>query len=142
MFKLFVETTSRRARIVPEKSRPGIAERVFGELSNEDALANKDQLVDAVRGILTDKGIQDADLYTITLPDVLLPSKAGTITEDNKGPITENEKAHDDVRSPEELQAEKEGLTPEQTAEKQEPAKTVPKQEPAKTEAKDENKQK
>lgn len=74
MYKVVVNVSGKRARIVPANHKLGTAERLFGELSQEDALANKDGLQGAVLSLLADRGITDGDLYTVELPDALVPA--------------------------------------------------------------------
>lgn len=96
MYRVIVNVSGRRARIVPAAHKLMTAERDFGELSVEDALANKETLTDAVRGLLEDKGITNADTYSVELPDDLRTDRnpAETqATEDtaeaaDKGPVT------------------------------------------------------
>lgn len=102
MFKLFVETSGKRARLVPHHSKINVAERNFGEIDRATALNNVDALEDAIRGMLEDKGIEDAELYTITVPDELAPRPHATADaepeanpdpkDDRKGKVTEGEK--------------------------------------------------
>jgi len=73
MYKVVVNVSGKRARIVPDSHRLLTAERDFGDITQMDALANRDSLTEAVRGLLADKGILDGDLYTIELPDALTP---------------------------------------------------------------------
>lgn len=103
MYKLFVETSGKRARLVPSASKLGVAERNFGEIDQVTALSNVDTLEAAIKEMLEDKGIEDADLYTIALPDILSPrayesAHVGSDTgdrdpnDDGKGDVTEGEK--------------------------------------------------
>ena len=71
MYRVVVNVSGRRARIVPEAHKLMTAERDFGTLSVEDALANKETLHDAVLGLLADKGITNAETYSVELPDEL-----------------------------------------------------------------------
>lgn len=93
MYKVVVNVSGKIARLVPDSHRLLVAERDFGELSEEDALNNRDSLVDAIKGLLADRG-QEPELYTIQLPDVLTDRDAQrTAPEeykegDNKGPVT------------------------------------------------------
>ena len=102
MYKLYVETSGKRARLVPSASKLGVAERNFGEIDRVAALSNIDSLEDAIKEMLEDKGIEDAELYVITLPDELNPrshksAHVGSDTGDRdpndngKGAVTEGE---------------------------------------------------
>ena len=94
MYKVVVNVSGKIARLVPESHKLLITERLFGELSEEDALANRDSLVDAIKGLLADRD-QDPEMYTIQLPDILTSRDAERSTaqdyeeqKDEKGPVT------------------------------------------------------
>ena len=93
MYKLVVNVSGKRARIVPKKHALGTAEREFGDLSVEEARANREGLDGAVRDVLRNKGISDAELYTVELPDALRVQAPSAPPEeenpdDHKGPVT------------------------------------------------------
>jgi hypothetical protein len=97
MYKVVVNVSGKRARIVPESHRLLTAERDFGHLTQSEALMNIDGLEDAVRGLLTEKDIQDPELYTVEVPDNLRPdneSEKRAIeleAAQEKGPVTKPE---------------------------------------------------
>lgn len=84
MYKVVVNVSGKRARVVPKAHRLLVAEREFAKLSQDDALANKDGLTDAVRGLLTDRGLADAHLYSVELPDELSATANGRVLPDEK----------------------------------------------------------
>lgn len=94
MYRVVANISGRIARIIPAANARNITERDFGELSLEDALANKDGLEDAVRGLLLEKGVTHADTFTVSVPDVLrtdLPSAPAEAEEAKRGdfgPVT------------------------------------------------------
>jgi hypothetical protein len=99
MFRVVVNVSGRRVRIVPEAHKLMTAERDLGQLSVEDALANKDGLEDAVRGLLEEKGISNADTFAVEVPDDLRVDRNPAITKQveetaakaDKGPVTKPE---------------------------------------------------
>jgi hypothetical protein len=105
-YKLFVQTSGRIARIVPASSNRMVSETLFGELSSEDALRNRENLPEAVREILRDKGIEDADTYTITVPDNL--RSTGYVADVPESPldVAEVEEANEPKSEPEKVVVE------------------------------------
>lgn len=95
-YKVVVTVTSKRARLVPTRAyRPTTAERDFGEIPEDIALNNREELDAGIRSLLEDNGIKDANLYTVELPDNLRPlAPAEQKQEDkkreaaDKGPVT------------------------------------------------------
>lgn len=95
MYKVVVNVSGKQARLVPAAHRLLVSERNFGEISQADAMNNKDTLEDAIRQLLADRD-QDPDLYTISLPDDLSyrydDEDTKTVTDDpnvdEKGPVT------------------------------------------------------
>jgi hypothetical protein len=75
MYKVLVNVSAKRARLVPKGVKAGVADRSLGEISQSDALNNKDALVDGIRGMLADRGLLDADLFSVDLPDELAPDQ-------------------------------------------------------------------
>lgn len=131
MYKLIVNVSGKHARIVPSAHRLITSERQLGDaLSAQDALNNRDSLEDAVRGILTQNGIKDAEMFTIGLPDILNPAKDAEIaateaTRDEqaisnaKGPITKplNPKEgelNSETNKPEDLKGQDKDLKPKE----------------------------
>lgn len=95
MYKLVVNVSGKRARIVPETHRLHTAERDFGAISQMDALSNRESLVDGIKSMLADKDITDGDLYSIELPDALVPPTENEQAQldkqaaaADKGPVT------------------------------------------------------
>jgi hypothetical protein len=97
MYKVIANVSGKRARIVPNGHRLQTAERHFGDISAEDALANRDNLIEAVRGLLEEKGVADSELFTVELPDNLTnrgearTPPAELQESDGKGPVTKPE---------------------------------------------------
>lgn len=94
MYRVVANISGRIARIVPAANARNVSERDFGEISQEDALANKDGLEDAVRDLLKDKGVEHADTFTVSVPDVLrtdlpeLPAERAEAKRNDIGPVT------------------------------------------------------
>lgn len=94
MYRVVANISGRIARIIPAANARNISERDFGELSLEDALANKDGLEDAVRELLLSKGVTHAETFTVSLPDVLrsdlpsAPAERKIAERGDFGPVT------------------------------------------------------
>jgi hypothetical protein len=126
MYRVVVNVSGRRARLVPEGHKLATFERDFGEVSLEDAIANKGGLEEGIRGLLVDKGITNSETYTVELPDNLredLPTPAGFVTETmnttGKGPVTrpENPKEgeqNSETNRPEDLEKVEKDTKPKQ----------------------------
>ena len=71
MYRVVVNVSARRARIIPEKSKPMLGERNLGLLSAADAIANQDNLKEAVLAVLLDRGIANAETFSVEFPDNL-----------------------------------------------------------------------
>lgn len=101
MYKVFVGVTNKTVRIVPSSSLLQIHEREFGRLTREEALDNRDNFDEAIRGLLSSKGITDPENYSISLPDDLTDrnerrTPASELnTSDGKGPVVETNKEMD-----------------------------------------------
>lgn len=105
MYKVVVNVSGKRARLVPETHRLLTAERDFGKVTQDEALANREHLTDAIRDLLASKGIEDGKLYSIELPDALAPNQ-------NNRPLPEG---HTDMTHPQETSASKGAITKPRT---------------------------
>lgn len=128
MYRVVVNVSGRRARIIPEGNKLAVAERDFGVLSLEDAFANKNGIEDAVRELLKYKGVTNGDTFIVEVPDLLrtdvveLPEGAyeeviGATSD--KGPVTKpvNPKKGEQnspENKPEDLEKQKADLKPKE----------------------------
>ncbi len=97
MYKVVVTVSGKRARLVPKGHHLATSDRELGEISQADALSNRNGLTGAIRNLLVDKGITDSELYSVEVPDALAADevvKAAVVESDfkkatkAKGPVT------------------------------------------------------
>jgi hypothetical protein len=102
MYKVLVNVSGKRARLVPSNRPLNVSERDLGEVSQEDALGNRDNLSNAIRGLLEDNGITDAGIYSIELPDNLAPrQELENVEAEEESTTKKTSKAKGPVTKPE-----------------------------------------